>query len=376
MLETIRGGLSDLRDLVAWIPDPVAGILMLVFAALIALAIHGTAVRLVRRLLGDRHPFLRSFLSSTRGLSRLALLVLALFIVLPATPFEGDTEIIIAKILVLAAIGLLGWAAITAVDMTADFYLMHFRLGVDDHLVVRKHVTQVRVLTRAVDTVLILATLGAALMTFDAVRHYGVSLFASAGIAGLVAGLAARPVLSNLFAGIQIAMTQPIRIDDGVLVENEYGRIEEITSTYVVICLWDLRRLIVPLTYFIEKPFQNWTREATDLIGAVSLHVDYTAPVERIRQKAIEIAKASPLWDGMLVKLQVTEARESTLELRVIVSARTGGDAFDLRCELREKLVGFLQREMPSALPRSRREIVAAARATAVTGSQSAAPAR
>jgi len=374
MLETIRGGLSDLRDLVAWIPDPVAGILMLVFAALIALAIHGTAVRLVRRLLGDRHPFLRSFLSSTRGLSRLALLVLALFIVLPATPFEGDTEIIIAKILVLAAIGLLGWAAITAVDMTADFYLMHFRLGVDDHLVVRKHVTQVRVLTRAVDTVLILATLGAALMTFDAVRHYGVSLFASAGIAGLVAGLAARPVLSNLFAGIQIAMTQPIRIDDGVLVENEYGRIEEITSTYVVICLWDLRRLIVPLTYFIEKPFQNWTREATDLIGAVSLHVDYTAPVERIRQKAIEIAKASPLWDGMLVKLQVTEARESTLELRVIVSARTGGDAFDLRCELREKLVDFLQREIPSALPRVRQEVVAGTRPAAVASPQSAAP--
>jgi len=374
MLEGIRGGLSDLRDLVAWIPDPVAGILMLVFAALIALAIHGTAVRLVRRLLGDRHPFLRSFLSSTRGLSRLALLVLALFIVLPATPFEGDTEIIIAKILVLAAIGLLGWAAITAVDMTADFYLMHFRLGVDDHLVVRKHVTQVRVLTRAVDTVLILATLGAALMTFDAVRHYGVSLFASAGIAGLVAGLAARPVLSNLFAGIQIAMTQPIRIDDGVLVENEYGRIEEITSTYVVICLWDLRRLIVPLTYFIEKPFQNWTREATDLIGAVSLHVDYTAPVERIRQKAIEIAKASPLWDGMLVKLQVTEARESTLELRVIVSARTGGDAFDLRCELREKLVDFLQREIPSALPRVRQEVVAGTRPAAVASPQSAAP--
>jgi len=374
MLESIRNFLSDWRDSVAWVPDWIFGILMLAVAALIALAIHGTAVRVVRRLLGDRHPYLRSFLSGTRGLTRLALLVLALFIVLPATPFEGDTEIIIAKVLVLAAIGLIGWAAITAVDMTADFYLMHFRLGVDDHLLARKHVTQVRVLTRAVDTVLILATLGAALMTFDAVRHYGVSLFASAGIAGLVAGLAARPVLSNLFAGIQIAMTQPIRIDDGVLVENEYGRIEEITSTYVVICLWDLRRLIVPLTYFIEKPFQNWTREATDLIGAVSLHVDYTAPVERIRQKAIEIAKASPLWDGMLVKLQVTEARESTLELRVIVSARTGGDAFDLRCELREKLVDFLQREIPSALPRVRQEAVAGTRPAAVASSQSAAP--
>jgi len=376
MLESIRSNLSDLRDLVGWIPDSIAGVLMLALAALIALSIHGTAVRLSRRMLRDSHPYVRAFLSSTRTLTRLALLVLALFIVVPTTPFESDTQVIVAKVLVLAAIGLLGWAAITAVDMTADLYLMHFRLGVSDDLLARKHLTQVRVLTRAVDTVLILATLGAALMTFDSVRHYGVSLFASAGIAGLVAGLAARPVLSNLFAGIQIAMTQPIRIDDGVLVENEFGRIEEITSTYVVICLWDLRRLIVPLTYFIEKPFQNWTRETTNLIGAVSLHVDYTAPVERIREKATEIVKASPLWDGKLVKLQVVEAQESTIELRVIVSAHNGGDVFDLRCELREKLVGFLQREMPSALPRSRREIVAATRATAVTGSQSAAPAR
>ena len=154
-------------------------------------------------------------------------------------------------------------------------------------------------------------------------RLYGVSLFASAGVAGLVAGLAARPLLSNLFAGIQIAMTQPIHLDDGVLVENEFGRVEEITSTYVVIRLWDLRRLVVPLAYFIEKPFQNWSRESTACTERCSLHVDYTAPVERIREKAPEIVQASALWDGRDVKLQVTEARESTLELRVVASART-----------------------------------------------------
>ena len=145
-----------------------------------------------------------------------------------------------------------------------------------------------------------------------------------------------------------------------MLIENEFGRIEEITSTYVVIRLWDLRRLIVPLAYFIEKPFQNWTRESSSLIGSVTLHVDYTAPVERIREKATEIVKASPLWDGQLVKVQVVEAREATLELRVIVSARSSGDAFDLRCELREKLIDFLQSDIPSALPRMRRDIVSA----------------
>jgi len=258
----------------------------------------------------------------------------------------------------VAAIVLLGSAAVTVVDMTADLYLTRFKHDGADDLVVRKHLTQVRVLTRAVNTMLIIATVGAALMTFETVRLYGVSLFASAGVAGLVAGLAARPLLSNLFAGIQIAMTQPIRIDDSVQIENDVGRVEEITSTYVVIRLWDLRRLIVPLAYFIEKPFQNWTRESTSRIGSVSLHVDYTAPVERIRAKAAEIVRASALWDGQELKLQVTEARESTLELRAIASARTSGDAYDLCCELREKLVAFLQSEIPSALPRARRQAV------------------
>ena len=362
MFEAIRDFLSQLRDYVTWMPDWLIGVALLTLAAVIALSIHRTLIRLARRLLRDRHPYVRSFLTATMSLTRLALLVLALFIVLPAAPFDPDVQIIIAKLLLLTTIVLIGWAAITAVDMTAEIYLMRFRLDVADNLLARKHLTQVRVLTRTVDTVLIIATVGAALMTFEAVRHYGVSLFASAGVAGLIAGLAARPVLSNLFAGIQIAMTQPMRIDDGVLVENEFGRVEEITSTYVVIRLWDLRRLIVPLSYFIEKPFQNWTRESTSLMGSVSLHVDYTAPVERIRQKAIELAKASPLWDGQAVKLQVLEARENTLELRVVVSARTAGDAFDLRCDLREKLVDFLQREIPTALPRARQESLAAPR--------------
>jgi small-conductance mechanosensitive channel len=164
--------------------------------------------------------------------------------------------------------------------------------------------------------------------------------------------------LSNLIAGIQLAMTQPIRIDDGVLVESEYGRVEEITSTYVVIRLWDLRRLIVPLTYFIEKPFQNWTRESSSLVGAALIHVDYMTPVERVRQKLVEIVTASPLWDGSVVKLQVVEARENTLELRAIASARTSADAFDLRCEIREKLIDWMQREIPIALPRTRQEAI------------------
>jgi len=199
-------------------------------------------------------------------------------------------------------------------------------------------------------------TVGFALMTFDAVRQYGVTLFASAGVAGIVAGLAARPLLTNFLAGVQIAVAQPIRIDDTVIVENESGRVEEITFNYVVVRLWDWRRMIVPLSYFIEKPFQNWTRIGNELIGTVFLYVDHTAPVETIRKKLAEIAAQSKLWNGKVVSLQVSDCKETTIELRALVSANNAPAVWDLRCEVREKLIDFLQREHPEALPRRRYE--------------------
>ena len=220
-------------------------------------------------------------------------------------------------------------------------------------------------LLRTADVLVVIITVGAALMTFEPVRQYGYSLFASAGVAGIVAGLAARPVLSNLFAGVQLAMTQPIRIEDAVIVENECGTIEEITSTYVVVRLWDLRRMIVPLTYFIEKPFQNWTRETASLIGSALIYVDYRAPVETIRHKLTEIVKQSPHWDGNVINLQVTDAKERTIELRCVMSAASAGRAFNLRCEVREKLIDFLQKEHPEALPTQRTEVVMAGESAA-----------
>ena len=189
-------------------------------------------------------------------------------------------------------------------------------------------------------------------------RQYGVSLFASAGAAGLVVGLSARPLLSNLIAGIQLALTQPIRIEDAVVVEGEWGWIETITSTYVVIRIWDLRRLIVPLTYFIEKPFQNWTHQSADLLGSVMLNVDYTVPVDRVREKLKEIVTGNPLWDGKVQVVQVTDTPNNMVQLRALVSARNSGQAWDLRCEVREKLIAFLQAEYPHALPRQRAELI------------------
>lgn len=172
----------------------------------------------------------------------------------------------------------------------------------------------------------------AAMMSFEQVRQYGVSLFASAGVAGLAIGLAARPLLSNLIAGVQIAVAQPIRLDDVVFLEGEYGTIEEITTTYVVMKLWDWRRMVVPLSYFIEKPFQNWTRETSALIGSVFLYVDYTVLVERVREKLMEVARTSPLWDGRVVVLQVSDAtKDHTVELRALLGARSAPTAWDLR---------------------------------------------
>jgi small-conductance mechanosensitive channel len=292
-----------------------------------------------------------------RGVTRLGLLILAIVIAIPAAPLDPATADWLGRLLLIAVIGLIGWMAITALNIAADLYLRQFRIDTDDNLLARKHLTQVRVLMRAADVLVVIVTVGAVLMTFEPVRQYGVSLFASAGVAGIVAGLAARPVLSNLFAGVQLAMTQPIRIDDAVIVENEWGTIEEITSTYVVVRLWDWRRMIVPLTYFIEKPFQNWTRETAALIGSAMIYVDYGAPVETIRKKFEEIVKQSKHWDGRVVNLQVTEARERTVELRCLMSARSAGHAFDLRCEVREKLIEFLQSEYPEALPRQRSDV-------------------
>jgi hypothetical protein len=195
------------------------------------------------------------------------------------------------------------------------------------------------------------------LMTFPAIRHVGITLFASAGLAGLVAGMAARSTLSNLLAGVQIALTEPIRLDDVVIVEGEWGWIEEIGTTYVVVRIWDLRRLVVPLSYFIEHPFQNWTRVTSDLLGTVFVYTDYRVPVDEVRVELHRILQASGMWDGKAWGLQVTDATEHTLQLRALMSATDSSTAWDLRCHVREKLIALLQQRYPQSLPRVRAEL-------------------
>lgn len=349
--------LEQIGPFLAWIPGWVVGAVLIAFATLVALFVHSVTMRLVRHVFGNHETFGPILLEQTQGPAKLALVILAGRFTVPLAPFDDTLSQWLGRLLTLAFIALIGWIAVRAVDIAAGLYMRRFRLDVEDNLIARKHVTQVHILRRAIKTLAVIITTAAALMTFDSVRQYGVSLFASAGAAGLIVGLAARPVLSNLIAGVQLAVTQPIRVDDAVIVENEWGWIEEITATYVVVRLWDWRRLVVPLSYFIEKPFQNWTREGAALIGSVIFHVDYTAPVARIRGELERIVKASALWDGQVVNLQVTELKDRTMELRALASARNAPNAWDLRCEIREKLVAFLQREAPAALPLTRANI-------------------
>jgi small-conductance mechanosensitive channel len=357
VFQDVQSKLNEPSAALSFAPSWMVSGLLLIGALAVAWVVHAIVLGSLRRIFAERRPYLSRAIAATKNPTRLALLLAALAIALSAAPLGADTRLVIVRCLMLATICLIGWIALIILHIAADFYLRNFSIDGADNLLARKHITQVRVMVRVLDTIIILLTLGFALMTFDEVRQYGVSLFASAGVAGVIFGLAAQPVLSNLIAGIQLAITQPIRIEDAVTVQNEYGWIEEINATYVVIRLWDLRRLIVPLNYFIQQPFYNWTRSATANIGNVVLYVDYTAPIERIRDKADELVGQSGQPGAKLVNVQVINATPNAVELRILLTAASTGAAADLCAQIREKLIGFLQQECPQALPRQRHEM-------------------
>jgi small-conductance mechanosensitive channel len=338
----------------AWVV--VVGIVL--FACVFAWAAHAVIHAVACRFLLHRRDAVPSILIRTRAIARYALIVLTVSALLPLAPISHDAQDDTHRVLLAAFIVLAGWLAVVSANIALERYASNFRIDTSDNLMARKAVTQVQVFRRALDVLLVILTAGFALMSFDSVRQFGVSLFASAGVAGIAAGLAARPLLGNLVAGMQIAITQPIRLGDVLVIQGNFGTVEEIFSTYVVLKIWDWRRLIVPLSFFFDNPFENWTRSSSAVLGSVLLYVDYSVPVEAVRRKAIEIVQASPLWDGQVANLQVNDAREETLELRILVSAADSGKSSDLRAEIREKMIGFLQEEFPHALPRRRAQIV------------------
>lgn len=337
-----------------WLPEWVVISVIVAVFVFIGWAANQIVFALLTWIVRRRDLFWRGVVGRARLKVRIAVMIVALALAVTVSPLDPEPSLLIRQTLLFAFILTVGWMLIGAVDMWAVVYLRRFNMETEDNLVARKHVTQARILQRVAAIVIGLITLGLALMTIGAVRQWGLSLLASAGVVGIIAGIALQPFFTNMIAGIQIATAQPIRIDDAVIVEGEWGRVEEITSTYVVVKLWDWRRMILPLTYFIQKPFQNWTRENAALIGVVFLHVDYEAPIDRLRTELERIVQANPLWDGDVLSLQVTDITERTAQVRCLASARNAPTAFDLRCEIRERMLAFMRDHCREALPRDR----------------------
>lgn len=349
--------IETMRDRAASLPDFLLPSLVVLLAMCLGLLAYWLVFRTLERIFRANVGLAGSLVRRARRPMRLAFVLASLVIVLPMVRLPGAWRDGLQHIALILLIVLIGWTAILLVNHFSERSMRRYRLDTEDNLAARKYVTQVRVLRRTAVIMLVILTSAAVLLTFESVQKYGVSLFASAGAAGLILGLAARPVLANLIAGIQIAITQPIRLDDVVIVEGEWGWVEEIFATYVVVRIWDWRRMVVPLSYFIEKPFQNWTRESASIIGAVFWHLDYTVPVGEARTKLEELVEKSPHWDGQVVNLQVTDTDKDTITLRGLMSARTSPQAWDLRCEIREKMIDWFQKEYPDALPRLRGEL-------------------
>ena len=274
--------------------------------------------------------------------------------------FWGNQTVIpfitpVVKKITLIALGT--WMAIEIIKILKRRLLRRYDISSEDNLESRKRYTQINLLEKVVVFVLIITGVGLIFLSIDSIRKVGVGIFTSVGVVGIIVGLSAQKIVGALLAGIQIAITQPFRIDDAVVVENEWGWIEEINLTFIVVRLWDKRRLVLPSSYFLEKPFQNWTRTTADIIGSVFLYVDYRIPLNSLREELSRLLENTSLWDEKVNVLQVTDTKESTMELRILVSARNSPTAWDLRVYIREKMLEFIQINYPESLPRTRIEL-------------------
>jgi len=283
---------------------------------------------------------------------------IALSLVQRAIPLDDWMQKLWAQAAGFIVPALMGWFAIAMLKAMADVVRIKADISTTDNLQARRKHTRIGILSRIGVFIILFLTICMMLMTIPGVRSVGVTLIASAGLAGLAVGAAAQPALKNLIAGIQLAFTEPIRIDDVVIIEGEWGRIEEIWLTFVVVRIWDDRRLVVPITKFLEEPFQNWTRSTSELMGSVMWYLDPSADVARLRTKLESVIRANPRWDGRFFNLQVTDMRADAMEVRALMTARDATVAFDLRCDVREEMLAFIRTEMPDALPRRRQEMV------------------
>ncbi|WMJ73549.1 mechanosensitive ion channel [Cytophagaceae bacterium ABcell3] len=330
----------------------------LVLVVLLGWGVSFVMLKIAYFLLQRRSDFMASSLKK-RVFLPIYLLLILFFINLayPLIQFPQLLHQYLQKGLEIGWIVIFSWIIIKLSYVLEDFIYVKYTIDIEDNMSRRRIRTQFQFIKKIFITIVCIIALSLILMTFERVREIGTSLLASAGVAGVIIGFAAQRTIANILAGFQIAFTQPIRIDDVVIVENEWGRIEEINLTYVVVKIWDLRRLVLPITYFIEKPFQNWTRNHSDILGSVFLYVDYSIPLEPLRQELKRVLDSSPLWDKKVWVLQVTNTTEKTMELRALMSAKDAPRAWDLRCYVREQLITFVQQNYPDSLPKVRAEL-------------------
>jgi len=345
------GGWQDIAA-VAW---------PLLVALLLGWVVRRALLAVARRARASAATHMRARIAEVVAVpASVALPLLFLSVAVTLTPLPGEWVARIQHWLGVGGLLCITWLLMRAAGAVERRILRENPVDMEDNLAARRVQTQTRVVSRVVQTAILVIGVAIALMTFPAIREIGAAMLASAGIIGLVAGIAARPVFGNLIAGLQIAIAQPIRMDDVVIVEGEWGRIEQITSTYVVVRIWDERRLVVPLQWFIENPFQNWTRTSAELLGTAFLWLDYRTPMARVREELERICRDDERWDGRVCVAQVTETAETTIQVRLLVSARNSGELFDLRCVVREKMIAYLAAEYPESLPRFRADLTRA----------------
>jgi small-conductance mechanosensitive channel len=332
--------------------------IVLAIAIAVALCVHFVVFWALRRLSRRKGALLdQSLAKRGEGPSRWILPLLAVLVVLPGLSLPAKLMSALEHVTGIGLIAAIAWLVILSSEITSDILAGRYRVDVADNLLARRIQTQFHMLHRVIVVLVCIVALSIALMTFPAIKHIGMSILASAGLAGLVVGLAMKGTLANLVAGVQIAFTQPFRLEDAVVVEGQWGWIEEIGTMYVVVRIWDLRRLVLPLSYFLDNAFENWTRTSADLLAYVYLNVDYTLRVDELRAELQRICESTKLWKGQVCVLQVSDATEHTMQIRALMDARNSGDAWNLRCYVREKMIQFLQEKYPHSLPRYRADL-------------------
>jgi small-conductance mechanosensitive channel len=339
------------------LPDLVWDTLLAGIAIVIGLILKFMLSLLIRKKPKDGRP---AFSVSRSMLNRLGkpfsyfLPLLAFNVLLPFMKMRTNIAPVLNKTVEILLTISFANVLIAVIKVFEDYIYHTFDIQKADNLKERKIRTQLQFIRRIAIGLIIILAICVILLSFDNLRKIGTGLLTGVGVGGIILGFAAQKSLGNFLAGFQIAFTQPLRIDDVLVVEGEWGRVEEITLSYVVLKIWDQRRLILPINYFVEKPFQNWTRNSADILGTVFIYLDYTMPLDPLRQELTRLLDSDPLWDRRVNVLQVTNASERTMEIRALMSAANSSDAFDLRCHIREGLIRFVQENYRDSLPLTR----------------------